>query len=463
MYEIDLVVTPSWAYVYGSGKVDAILDEALKVRNPQAYWQNKRRREIHSSIPMVDEYWRLYDRNAQKFPKGVIKRAVNSLSEAGYRVSISVDEVRHRPSQPIYYGKGLEDYSWQFEAADRFLENEFAVCEMPTRSGKTLVGLRIATAFVHSCPVLYLVNKQEAQLSVQEHWREHFDIAPVYDDVTENSGLHVVTYQTAHNRELSHFGFVIGDEIHGAGADTFFDALQRCESAWYRLGMSGTVTGRSDNKDLWIEGAAGPVYYTVPREVIIEAGLCADGEVWQVTASHDLEGVRGWQQLEKHGIINDYRNERLIQGAIAARSQLGGDGQILVMVRKHDHGERLAEQLSAALQLDVPYVSGQLSSSRREKLYEEFKSGKIPVAVASSIWSDSVTFPHVRVLVYAAGGKSAIQARQNLGRALTGGEDIIVVDAYDTGHRTLEKHSKKRAKAYEEDGYPVKIWRPEDA
>lgn len=457
---VELCVTPSWVYVYGPKIVDSILDDTLSARNPQAFWQNKKRRAQSKHIPLVDEFWRLYDRAQRRFPKGVIKLAAQTLKAEGLAVRMSTSGIAHSPSDTFFYeGHDLKDFDWQTEAPVEFFKHEFAVCAVPTRGGKTIIGLRVATAFVQRCKVLYLVNKVEAQKSVVAHWEKHFGAAPAYTEINDkSSGLYVLTYQSAANRDLSDFGMVIGDEIHGVGADTFFDSLMRCESAWYRLGLTGTHEGRSDGKDLWIEAAAGPVYYEVDRRAIIDAGLCASGVIWRVGVDEQIPDVSGWRKIEEHGIITGYRTSRLIECARAAWNALDGEGQLLVMVHKHSHGELFAGMLSESLGFEVPYISSKTSKSKRADYYEQLQAGTLKAAVASSIWNDSVTLPHVRVLVVAPGGKSPIRTRQILGRALTGNKKVIVVDALDKGHPTLKRHSAARRRAYLEDGYEVMEW-----
>ena len=102
--------------------------------------------------------------------------------------------------------------------------------------------------------------------------------------------------------------------------------------------------------------------------------------------------------------------------------------------------------------------NGKMSKYEREHWYQKIKDGTIKYFVVSSIYNDSVSLPHVRVLINAAGGKSQISTRQRLGRALTGDKEMTLIDSLDLGHKTLKKHSIIRLESYRAEGYKVLKW-----
>lgn len=449
---VEFIVGPSWVYVYSENGVDRVLDQALRVKNPQSFWINKKR---HPKAPRVDTYHRIYDRAVSRFPKGVLHIAHEALTRSGWKVNVTQTGVYTAPPDPIFWPDSFEPWDHQREAVEQFWDHEFGVMEIPTRGGKAKIGMLAATRFTNHYPVIYFVTKAESKREIIEEWEADFRQGPAFDDAGDETGLHVLTYQAGMNRDLSPYHFVIADEVHMTGAEKIHDCLMRCDKAWYRLGLTGTGEGRPDNKDIYITGAVGPACYSVPRKVLVDAGLCATADIFMVDipGDVDIQGTVNWRSIEIQGIINyQPRTDALIGAAL----EKWKDGQLLVLVQRYLQGNIFAECLTKRLGYDVEFVNGKTPAAKRKQIYEAFQKGEIKALVASSIFSDSVTFPDVKVLIPASGGKSPIATRQRLGRALTGEKDVVIIDSWDSQHRVLEKHSKAREKAYGIEGYSVR-------
>jgi len=455
---VELTLSPSWVNVAGDGKSDWVLHEALSAKNPNAYYQNKERKRKWKGLEDVDNQWRLYDRHRRRFPRGLVETAICALQEAELDVKIVgssryTGPVREKP-------KYLDTFSprdYQEEAVREFIKKEFGIIAIPTRGGKTAIGLMVASMFAEKHPCLYLVTKIEAQQEVIKSWYEWFDLEMATDEILRSPGLSVITYNAAINRDLSQFKLVIGDEIHRAGAEKFYDAVMRCEDAWFRIGLSGSAGGRSDNKDIYFNGATGPIIYTVERQALQKEGHCATGKVYTVDVFGDTDPEKeGWLALEKEGIYeNINRDEALLCCLLSIRKP---EEQVLYVVQKKVHGRRVAGWLTSLLDEHVPFLSSDTPKKQRLDYYEKLQKGEILTAVVSPIFDDSMTLPKVKILVNAAGGKSSIATTQRLGRALSGDKDIVLIDANDLHHKTLKRHSKARFKIYEKEGYACEQW-----
>jgi superfamily II DNA or RNA helicase len=311
-------------------------------------------------------------------------------------------------------------------------------------------------------PVLWLVTKNEAQLDVVRTWDKHFGRYHAAGDYLDE-GLSVLTYATATKRDLSHYGLVIADEVHRAAADTYYDAIQGATNAWYRLGLTGTPKGRSDGKEIFIEGGIGPVCYTVSRQLLIERSLCSSGVTRRVIMDDDMyiDGGHGnWTQIERVGIVENLKRDTLL--LMAAKDLRHGDSlhdQILILCRRQAHAEALAKNASVMFGYPVKAMHSRRSKKERKTAYEDFASGKTRIIVATGIYDDSMTFPHLKILVNAAGGKSTILTGQRLGRVLAGDKKVTIIDCSDEHYETLRGHAKKRMRVYEKEGYPVTDWR----
>ncbi len=453
MKHVELVVGTSWVYVYGDQGFDRVLDQALRVRNPQAYWANKQR---HEKAPKMDAFHRIYDKAVRRFPKGILDRALNALKNAKWDVRITQTGLYMPPPDPYFWSPTVESpWDHQTEALEIFWPREFGILEIPTRGGKARIGMSAAARYTNHYPVVYFVTKTEAKREIITEWEEHWNQGPVFKDAGDENGLHVMTYQTGMRRDLSPYKFVVADEAHLTGAEKVHDCLMRCDDAWFRMGMTGTGEGRTDNKDIYIAGAVGPAVITVPRSRLVDESICATAKIYmvQVPGSVDIDGPPDWRKICKQ-CITDYepRTDVMID---AAMEKWTDGGQLLVLVQHLEHGEIFAKRLSERLNAEVLFVNGKTKKKERRQIYEEFKSGKTNVLVASSIFNDSVTFPDVKVLIIAPAGKSAIATRQKLGRALTGNKDVVIIDSWDAQHKVTERHSKARQKAYGIEGYDV--------
>lgn len=99
----------------------------------------------------------------------------------------------------------------------------------------------------------------------------------------------------------------------------------------------------------------------------------------------------------------------------------------IVFVRHIKTGELIREALQASLSqlpergvgVVVPFVTGQMSSSRREEVAEQLRrrDPSVPVVVATSAWYTGVDIPAVGWVVLCTGGKAPIGLQQAIGRA----------------------------------------------
>lgn len=428
------------------------LMEGLKSKNPQAHIHNQKI-DLRFSEPMP--YWHVaFDESEQTFPRGLLLKAAVALHNAklSYQVR-SVERLEIWLSEPTWNtNKGDLPRDYQMEAARVWALSGFGTVVIPTRGGKTLVGCLVASMVLPQADVLWLVTKNEALRDVQETWEQQKPSETFYN-------LTVMTYARATRCELTGYGLVIADEVHRTAADTYYSSLQSATNAWYRLGLTGTPTGRSDGKEIYIEGAVGPIVFEVSRKLLIERGFCSSGVTWRVNfpgpVSMPPDVVGNWTQIEKYGIAEcAARDEALIRAAKLARGD--SNDQILFLCRRKVHAEALATRLSKEFGVEVPAMHSGRTKKQRMATYETLASGKCTIAVATSIYDDSMTFPHLKILVVAAGGKSSILTGQRMGRVLAGDKKITIIDISDDHWPTLKSHAKKRFRVYEKEGYPIR-------
>jgi superfamily II DNA or RNA helicase len=119
-------------------------------------------------------------------------------------------------------------------------------------------------------------------------------------------------------------------------------------------------------------------------------------------------------------------------------------GPVLILVNHIEHGNDLFSFLDA-LGEDVIFLNGG-SKKRNEKMDHR-------IIIATSIFDEGIDIPHLKHLIIAAGGKSAIRTTQRIGRVLRRfpGKNVAMVHDFVDNCRWLKKHYLERRAIYEQD------------
>jgi DNA excision repair protein ERCC-3 len=109
--------------------------------------------------------------------------------------------------------------------------------------------------------------------------------------------------------------------------------------------------------------------------------------------------------------------------------------EVRYLLQSHPHAKALVfvddieqgEDLAAAL--DVPFLSGETPHARREKLFDEFRSGERETLVVSRVGDEGLDLPDAELAVVASGlGGSRRQGAQRAGRTMRPvGEAVVYV------------------------------------
>jgi superfamily II DNA or RNA helicase len=123
-----------------------------------------------------------------------------------------------------------------------------------------------------------------------------------------------------------------------------------------------------------------------------------------------------------------------------------------VLAVRIEHGHILEEMAKELFpELKLKYIHGGSEDETREEVIKDLKSGKIDVAVATTILNEGVNIPSLGAVINAAGGKSEIAVLQKIGRGLrvTDKKKVIyLVDFFDSSHRFLIEHFGERLTLY---------------
>lgn len=246
--------------------------------------------------------------------------------------------------------------------------------------------------------------------------------------------------------QLQKFPVLLQDEAHTSPAQQCHDVIL-AQNASYRFGFTGTPTGRSDNRDLVIQGLFGKIIQLIDRVELIDQGYVADT---------DVEMYRGWWGGNFHAMEdlliskNTLRNELIKK--IVDKSHAHS---VLILVRRKEHGTTLQQMFGS----QSIFIDGDSDMAEREDVRRDIKNGRYRILIASNIFGTGLDIPQLELGVFAAGGKAEIGTAQGIGRVVRPWNEMakLWVDIYDEYCHTMEEHSKERMKIYHKQGVPVQF------
>jgi DNA excision repair protein ERCC-3 len=221
----------------------------------------------------------------------------------------------------------------------------------------------------------------------------------------KNEPLRNLELFTAHD-----WGLIIYDEVHLLPAPVFraTTAIQ----ARRRLGLTATLV-REDGKEEDVFALIGPKRYDVPWKVLENRGYIAQA----FCTEYRLPMPRAEEIHYAHAAKRDRfriaaENPEKIE-LVAELIANHPDDSILVI------GQFISQLETISADLDLPLITGKTPHEERERLYTEFKAGRIRVLVVSKVANFAVDLPDASVLIQVSGTFGSRQEEaQRLGRIL---------------------------------------------
>jgi DNA excision repair protein ERCC-3 len=389
---------------------------------------------------------------------------------AGYRDGLAV---------PFALRETLAVRPYQLEAADAFYlagssEGGSGVVVMPPGSGKTIVGL-VAMASIAQRTLILTTNRT----SVTQWRRELLAKTTLSADHVAEYGprakaiapVTLCTYQmlTARRRGtngavatgeayphmdlfLQHeWGLVVYDEVHLLPAPVF--RLTAEVQARRRLGLTATLI-REDGREGDVFSLIGPKRYDVPWRVLERDGWIATAICCEVrVALGDGERVAYAMSDDRARFRRAAENPRKadLVAAILARHP---DQPALVIGQYVGQLERLAADLAA------PLITGRTPQATRDRLYDEFREGRLTRLVLSKVGNFALDLPDAAVLVQVSGAFGSRQEEaQRLGRLLRPKRAGVTASFYSLVTRETEEEAfaHNRQRFLTEQGYQYRI------
>lgn len=406
--------------------------------------------------------------------RGTIKKA---LVRVGYPVEDLAgyeegDQLSFHLLEETTDGQAFKVRRYQDQAARAFYADGSArggagTVVLPCGAGKTLVGIRSMELYQVQTLVLTTNRTAVAQWKrelltrtsltadqVGEYTGEQKEIRPV-----TISTYQILTYRRSREEAFVHFdifsranwGLVVYDEVHLLPAPVFRVTAEL--QARRRLGLTATLV-REDGKEDEVFSLIGPCRYELPWKDLEHQGFIATARCIELRMPLTDDLLARYEEAD---------NRRRIRIAAENPMKLRVLQDLLV---RHDKdrvlviGQYTRQLRQISKLIDAPLITGRTPNPDRDVLYDQFRTGEIPVLVVSKVANFAIDLPDANVAIQVSGTFGSRQEEaQRLGRVLrpkSDGSEALFYTLVTQGTRDQE-FSAHRQLFLAEQGYAYQI------
>ncbi len=369
-------------------------------------------------------------------------------------------------------GKEFEIRDYQKKAAEALVGNKdpgtgFGTIVLPCGAGKTIVGMLIMTMLKTNTLIV------TTNISAVHQWIDELldktDLSP--EQIAEYTGekkviksvtvatYQILTWRPEKDGPYPHFnlfrqnnwGLIIYDEVHTLPAPVFRVAAEL--QAVRRVGLTATLV-REDHCEDQVFSLVGPKRYDVPWKELEKAKWIANAQCVEIRLDLPEEKELEYavaEQRSKHRIASE--NPKKIEITKALVKKFSED-KILVI------GQYLSQLEELSKILNAPIITGKTPNLERDKIYSDFKKGKINVLVVSKVANFAIDLPDASMAIQVSGTFGSRQEEaQRLGRILRPKERASKFFTLITRNTVEEEFGSNRQKFLAEQGYSYRILR----
>jgi DNA excision repair protein ERCC-3 len=436
-----------------SGDLELYSDE------PAVLLETTRQRKVNDLLlDRIDQNtWRIAEWARGQIKQELLKLGWPAEDLAGYTPGIphEIDLVEA--------GWGLRDY--QALAVEKFWDGGSGVVVLPCGAGKTIVGAA-TMAKANTNTLILVTNTVSAR-----QWRAELlkrttlteeEIGEYSGSMKEVAPVTIATYQiltTKRKNEYAHlallndhdWGLIVYDEVHLLPAPIF--KMTADLQARRRLGLTATLV-REDGKEGDVFSLIGPKRFDAPWKEIEAQGYIAPAACFEVRIDLPVD------EHFEYAIANQEDRYRLSASSTAKipviqklLAKHAGEPTLII-------GQYIDQLMTVASALKAELITGETPVSERERLFAEFREGRIGVLVVSKVANFSIDLPEASVAIQISGSYGSRQEEaQRLGRILRPKADGRTASFYTLIARDTvdQDFAQNRQRFLAEQGYAYEI------
>jgi DNA excision repair protein ERCC-3 len=320
---------------------------------------------------------------------------------------------------------------YQRSAADAFhaaggVHGGSGVITLPCGAGKTMVGMACMADLQSSALIL-----TTSVTAVRQWMRELLDKTSLREDqIAEYSGFakdvrpvtistyQIMTWRPAKDAEFVHlslfdqrnWGLIIYDEVHLLPAPIF--RVTAGLQARRRLGLTATLV-REDGREEDVFALIGPKKADVPWKVLENQGWIATAHCTEVRLPLPAELRMPYAVADSRSKFRIASENPLKLGSVRRiLDRHPGEPALLI-------GMYLDQLQALAQPLGLPVLTGATPQRKRDRLFEDFRAGRIRALVVSKVANFAVDLPEASLAIQVSGTFGSRQEEaQRLGRIL---------------------------------------------
>jgi DNA excision repair protein ERCC-3 len=400
--------------------------------------------------------------------RGHLKQVLLKLGWPAEDLAGYVDGEAHAIDLAGHEGEGRAAWSlrpYQQEAVDGFWHGGSGVVVLPCGAGKTIVGAG-AMARAQATTLILVTNTVAARQWKDELLRRTTLTA---EEIGEYSGqrkeirpVTIATYQVLTLRrkgvyphlellDARDWGLIVYDEVHLLPAPIF--RMTADLQARRRLGLTATLV-REDGREGDVFSLIGPKRYDAPWKDIEAQGYIAPADCVEVRVTlpeRERLLYATAEPDERYRLASTSDVKTPVVEAIVA--QHPGEPTLVI-------GQYLDQLDDLGERLDAPVIKGETTVAARQRLFDAFRAGEIPLLVVSKVANFSIDLPEATVAIQVSGTFGSRQEEaQRLGRVLRPKGDgrtarFYTVVSRDTVDADFAAH---RQRFLAEQGYAYRI------
>lgn len=390
------------------------------------------------------------------------------------------DEIQLKNGEPLDFhllettkaGKTFQIRNYQNEAANALVGNRgpgtgFGTVVLPCGAGKTIVGMNVMNLLKTSTLIITTnisaVHQWIQELldktnllpeQIAEYTGENKTLAPV-----TVATYQILTWRPEKDGPYPHFsifrkrnwGLIIYDEVHMLPAPVFRVVAEL--QAVRRIGLTATLV-REDGCEGYVFSLVGPKRYDVPWKELEKSHWIAKAECIEVRLdlpeSEEIEYAVAPART-KHRLASENPVKTEVTKEIISRFP---EDKILVI------GQYLEQLEILSKELKTPIITGKTPNAERDKIYQDFREGKIHVLVVSKVANFAIDLPDASLAIQVSGTFGSRQEEaQRLGRILRPKERTSRFFSLITRNTVEEEFGSNRQKFLAEQGYSYRIIR----